>query len=553
METSNIDTKLDRNGVYLLVMLCYVSVLNSATQGYDSAMMNGLQILPSYTEYFALTTATTSLNVAVVFLGSVVATPFAGTLADKWGRKWGMAVTAAIALLGAAIQSAAIHEAMFCIGRFIVGIFITTGSTAAPAYISETAHPKYRVLLTGLCGAAWYVGGVMAAAVTFGTQYLSTTWSWRAPSLLQFLPSMLCLVVLPFIPESPRWLVYNDRLEEAKQVLVKYHANGDVGAEVLRVELNEIVQTLEYEKSVQKAGFKALIATRPNRWRFGIVAAVSKRDGFVSMLIYCFLVFCQISGNNIITYYLGTVLTTIGITGVQTQLAINLGLSVFNLLCAIAGSSVCEKIGRRPSFRKSFLSLSLTFFLFSQIESLNTNIQNKTVISTSIMALLLIIVSALTKQFSTTPTTASSSAQVALIFLFYGAYSLVWTPLAYLYPLEVLSFSLRASGMASYNGLCYTAAFFNTYIIPYAMGWSSWGFYLITAGWCFVEVGVMWVYFPETKGMTLEEVDVVFDGVRHVDLDVDVDVEMKGVEVVEGEEVVVEVVGKDGDGGKVKQ
>jgi len=72
-------------------------------------------------------------------------------------------------------------------------------------------------------------------------------------------------------------LVYNDRLEEAKQVLVKYHANGDVGAEVLRVELNEIVQTLEYEKSVQKAGFKALIATRPNRWRFGIVAAVSSK------------------------------------------------------------------------------------------------------------------------------------------------------------------------------------------------------------------------------------------------------------------------------------
>jgi len=157
------------------------------------------------------------------------------------------------------------------------------------------------------------------------------------------------------------------------------------------------------------------------------------------------------------------------------------------------------------------------------------------------MAFLLIVVSALTKQFSTantnTTNTAASAAQVVLIFLFYGAYSLVWTPLAYLYPLEVLSFSLRASGMASYNGLCYTAAFFNTYIIPYAMGWSSWGFYLITAFWCFVEVGVMWVYFPETKGMTLEEVDVVFDGVGHVDF------EMKGVEVVEGEEV-VEVVGK---------
>ncbi|KAI5238296.1 hypothetical protein E4T43_07543 [Aureobasidium subglaciale] len=117
MESANTTPKLDYNGKYLLVLLCYVSVLNSATQGYDSAMM----ILPSYTEYFNLTTSTTSLNVAVVFLGSVVATPFAGALADRWGRKWGMAVTAAIALLGAAIQSAAVHEAMFCIGRFIIG------------------------------------------------------------------------------------------------------------------------------------------------------------------------------------------------------------------------------------------------------------------------------------------------------------------------------------------------------------------------------------------------------------------------------------------------
>ncbi|KAI5197858.1 hypothetical protein AUEXF2481DRAFT_37949 [Aureobasidium subglaciale EXF-2481] len=507
MESANTTTKLDHNGKYLLVLLCYVSVLNSATQGYDSAMMNGLQILPSYTEYFNLTTSTTSLNVAVVFLGSVVATPFAGALADRWGRKWGMAVTAAIALLGAAIQSAAVHEAMFCIGRFIVDISITKGSTAAPDYISETSHPKHRVLLTGLCGAAWYVGGVAAAAITFGTQYLSTTWSWRAPSLLQFLPSMLCLIVLPFVPESPRWLVYNDRYEEARVVLLKYHANGNEDSELLRVEMAEIVQTLEYEKSVQKASFRSLVATRPNRWRFGIVATVS--------------IFCQISGNNIITYYLGTVLTTVGITGVQTQLAINLGLSVFNLICAIAGSSVCEKIGRRPSF----------------------------LVSTTTMALLLIIVSVLTKQFATTTSQAASAAQVTLIFLFYRAYSLVWTPLAYLYPLEVLSFSLRANGMASYNGLCYLAAFFNTYIIPYAMRWSSWGFYLITALWCFVEVGIMWVYFPETKGMTLEEVDVVFDGTTHADLDI----EMKGIPVVEGEEVMDDVVGKYGINGKVKQ
>ncbi|KAL1311461.1 hypothetical protein AAFC00_004406 [Neodothiora populina] len=478
--------KLDKNGLYLLAMLCWVSTLNSATQGYDSAMMNGLQILPSYAEYFRLTTATTSLNVAIVFVGSVIATPFAGILCDKWGRKVGMSVTAFIALTGATIQAAAVHEAMFCIGRLIIGISVTTGSTAAPAYVSEVSHPKYRVLLTGLCGAAWYVGSVMAAAITFGTQYLDNTWSWRAPSLLQFFPSVCCLVVIPFIPESPRWLVYQDRHEEALAVLLKYHGNGDPESPIVTLEYQEIVQTLEHEKSVQKANFKALVATRPNRWRFGVVAAVS--------------IFCQISGNNIISYYLGSVLTAAGVTGVQTQLAINIGLSVFNLIMAIIGSGFCDRVGRRPSF----------------------------LISTTAMAFMLVIVGVLNAVYANKISTAGSAAQILMIFIFYGCYSLVWTPLAYLYPLEVLSFSLRASGMASYNGLCYLAAFFNTYIIPYAMEWSSWKFYIISAAWCLVEVAIMWFYFPETKAMTLEEVDIIFDGVRHAEVD---------MKVIIGEEV----------------
>ncbi len=96
-------------------------------------MMNGLQILPSYADYFKLTTATTSLNVAVVFLGCVVAMPFSAYVPNKYGRKWGIATTAIVAIIGAAIQGAAVHEAMFCIGRFIVGLSVTLGSVAAPS------------------------------------------------------------------------------------------------------------------------------------------------------------------------------------------------------------------------------------------------------------------------------------------------------------------------------------------------------------------------------------------------------------------------------------
>ena len=220
--------------------------------------------------------------------------------------------------------------------------------------------------------------------------------------------------------------------------------------------------------------------------------------------------FSQLSGNNIITYYLGTVLDTAGVTSVPTQLAINIGLSVWNLLCAVVGSICIDKFGRRTGFRK------LTFWK-RVLKCFSNKIP---VVSTVSLGLTLVINAVVAKLYTGGENSSASAAIVFLIFFFYGCYSIAWTPLSYLYPVEVLSYSIRANGLAVFQAACYLAAFFTTYVIPYAMDWSGWGFYLISAFWCFGEVAVMWIYFPETAKMTLEEVDKVFDGVRHVDLEV---------------------------------
>lgn len=83
-------------------------------------------------------------------------------------------------------------------------------------------------------------------------------------------------------------------------------------------------------------------------------------------------------------------------------------------------------------------------------------------------------------------------------------------------------------------GVSYAATFLNLYAIPYAMAWSGWGFYLISAGWCVLECVVMFFYFPETSGMTLEEIDIVFDGIKHFDGE-----GVNGI-FIEGQEVIQE-------------
>lgn len=66
--------------------------------------------------------------------------PIAGPIIDNWGRRWGIAITAILAMAGAAIQGAAVHEAMFCCGRLLVGVSVTTGATAAPTYAAIWFH-----------------------------------------------------------------------------------------------------------------------------------------------------------------------------------------------------------------------------------------------------------------------------------------------------------------------------------------------------------------------------------------------------------------------------
>jgi MFS family permease len=131
--------------------------------GYDASMMNALNILPSYTEYFHLTSATIALNSGIVWIGAIFGSIVLAKVPDIIGRKPSIFYSALVAILGSGIQTAAQNIAMFLVARFILGLGIGGTYVSVPLLIAETLPTKYRSLGLGAFTDLYYVGGLLSA------------------------------------------------------------------------------------------------------------------------------------------------------------------------------------------------------------------------------------------------------------------------------------------------------------------------------------------------------------------------------------------------------
>lgn len=176
---------------------------------YDShsqSHSNGLNILPQYIDYFGLEDDAVhiGLNTASIWIGGVIAGLGWGRVTDTIGRRPAQLWAAVLTIIAVILQTAAQNIAMFVVARILVGFGTSASGLSGPAYLAETLPYKWRAWGVGVFNDFYYVGGLIAAGVTFGTRNYTTTWGWRIPSLVQGLFSIVCIVVLPFIPGMRR-------------------------------------------------------------------------------------------------------------------------------------------------------------------------------------------------------------------------------------------------------------------------------------------------------------------------------------------------------------
>lgn len=181
--------------------------------------------------------------------------------------------------------------------------------------------------------------------------------------MLQGITTILILCTLPWIPESPRWLMNKDKHDKAKEILIHYHAEGDADNEFVQLEFSEIKVAIALEKEANQTAWIDFLKTKGNRKRIGIITAI----GF----------FSQWSGNGLISYYLTYVMDGVGITNTQTQLGVNAGMNTENLVVNIGLSFVADYYGRRPLYLASTIGTFITWVPWTIISARDAISPNK--------------------------------------------------------------------------------------------------------------------------------------------------------------------------------
>ncbi|KAH7106336.1 hypothetical protein BKA62DRAFT_611906 [Auriculariales sp. MPI-PUGE-AT-0066] len=472
---------MSNRGMIVMLNLCLLVPLSVASlNGFDSSVLNGLQIVPAFQDWFHKPgPKELGLMNSAQNIGGLLALPLTPLASDRLGRRFALFIGACIMLGGVAVQVFSNNIYMLVGARAIIGFGLCFTTNAAPLLITELAYPTQRAQLTSLYNSSWYLGAIAAAWAVYGTlNHLSeSVWSWRIPSLVQAVPCLFQVVFIWFVPESPRWLISKGRDQEAIQILARYHANGDTRDALTLFEYTQILAAIRLEKEINhQTSYLTLFKTPGNRRRMLIVIGIG--------------LFSQWSGNGLVSYYIHTILEGVGISDNKTQSWINgtlqarPALSHVQITFSPAATLFVDRIGRRTLFLISNAGMAVIFAMWTLTTAL----------------------------YQVEHNVAAAKATIPLIFAFFAMYDLAYTPLLVAYSLEILPFEIRARGFAMMNLTVILTLAFNQFINPIAIHQLAWKYQLFYCGWLLFEFAFVYFFILETKGKTLEETAVLFDG-----------------------------------------
>ena len=432
----------------------------------DVGVMSGAIIFIQ--EDLKITEVQEEVLVGILSIVSLFGSLAAGRTSDAIGRKWTMALAAVIFQIGAVIMTLSPSFKVLMIGRLLAGIGIGFGVMIAPVYIAEISPTIARGSLTSFPEVFINFGILLGYVSNYAFSGLPAHISWRIMLAVGILPSVFIGFALFVIPESPRWLVIQNRVEEARSVLQKTNDNEKEVEERL-AEIQLAAGTADVENHEEKAVWRELLSPSPSVCRMLVT-------GFG---IQCFQ---QITGIDATVYYSPEIFKDAGVEGNTNLLAATVAVGVTKTAFILVAIFLIDKLGRKPLLYVS--TIGMTICLFSLGLSLSLLGQGQFGIALSIL---------------------SVCGNVA--FFSVGIGPICWVLTTEIFPLRLRSqaAALGAVGNRVCSGLV-------------AMSFLSVSHAISVAGVFFIfsavsALAVLFVYtcVPETKGKSLEQIELLFN------------------------------------------
>ncbi|MFI4912353.1 MAG: sugar porter family MFS transporter [Sedimentisphaeraceae bacterium JB056] len=348
----NINVSEKGNTIYL-GMICFVAALGGLLFGFDTAVISGT--VDSLRIKFELTSMMEGWVVSSALLGCIIGACFAGILSDKFGRKK-ILILAAFLFLISAIGSAIPPTVTFLVcARLIGGVGVGMASMLSPLYISEYSPANLRGRLVALYQLAIVLGVLLAycsnsVIVLYSQSHagqvldgfvnkIFVTEFWRGMFLAEALPATMFLLLLFFVPESPRWLAKQGYKENAVKFLSKV-----VGKKEAELELKQLSDVLEKEDAKISYLFKSGLR--------------------LALLIGILLpVFSQITGINVIIYYGTTIFSQAGFASSAFKIQVLIG--TVNFVFTLVAILKVDKLGRKPLLQAGAIGMCAILILLS--------------------------------------------------------------------------------------------------------------------------------------------------------------------------------------------
>lgn len=446
--------------------------------GYEQGVCSGILTFVTFNSYFGDPTAT-EIGVVILILeiGAMISSLLVSKLSDLVGRKRTILLGTVIFMVGGSLQSFAPNLWVFGVGRVISGFGVGVLSTMVPLYQCEISPSEERGKL--VCGE--FTGNITGYFLSVWVDYFcyfiqdigdarknphsfAANLSWRLPLFIQVALAFVLLIGGFFIVESPRWLLDVDNDQRGFHVLCLLYDDHPLGEKaskefflIKNSILEERIKTPKHERT----------------WRHMF------RHYRLRVFIACSaLAFAQFNGINIISYYAPMVFEEAGFENSKALLMTGVNATVY-LLSTIPPWFLADRWGRKPILISGGISMGTCLVLIALAMWLDV---------------------------------ALTPLLVALLVVIYNAsFGYSWGPIGFLIPPEVYPLAVRSKGVSLSTATNWFANYVVGQLTPILQERIGWVMYLFPATSCVISVGTVMYFYPETKGVELEDIDRLFD------------------------------------------